>query len=141
MMSIYTAKRNTVDKTGFTLLEVLIAISIFTVAILALATLQVNAIRRNRLGNEVTQATSLAQMQIEALKRADIDSAALAPGDYDDPNNPIDETEAHGGTFTRSWDIADNSAYSRIVTVTVRWIKGGNSHLVALSTVTRGGGN
>ncbi len=140
-MSIYRTKSKTVDKTGFTLLEVLIAISIFTVGILAVATLQVNAIRKNGLGNEVTQATSLAQMQIEALKRADINSAALAPGNYDDPNNPIDETEAYGGTFTRSWDIADNSAYSRIVTVTVRWIKGGSSHLVALSTVTRGDGN
>ncbi len=141
MMSIYRTKKKTVDKTGFTLLEVLIAISIFAVGILAVATLQVNAIRKNRLGNEVTKATSLAQMQIESLKRADINSAALAPGNYDDPNNPIDETEAHGGTFTRSWDIADKSAYSRIVTVTVRWTEGGNGHLVALSTVTRGGGN
>jgi type IV pilus assembly protein PilV len=130
-----------VDKPGFTLLEVLIAISIFAVGVLAVATLQVTAIRGNRLGNEVTQATSLAQMQIEALKSADINSAALAPGHYDDPNNPIDETGAHGGTFTRSWDIAENTAFSRTVTVTVRWIKGGSSRLVTLSTVTRGGGN
>ena len=141
MMSMYRAKRNTPDKTGFTLLEVLIAISIFAVGFLAVATMHVSAIRRNRLGNEVTQATSLAQMQIEALKRADMNSAALAPGHYEDPNNPIDETGVHGGTFTRSWDIADNTAFSRTVTVSVRWIKGGSSHLVALSTVTRGGGN
>lgn len=140
-MPITRGQRDTSDRRGFTLLEVLIAISIFTVGILAAATLQVNAIRRNRLGNEVTQATSLAQMQIEALKRVDINSAALALGHYDDPNNPIDETEAHGGIFTRSWDIEDNSAYSRIVTVTVRWAKGEGSQVVALSTVTRGGGN
>ncbi len=129
------------DKAGFTLLEVLIAISIFAVGVLAVATMQVSAIRSNRLGNEVTQATALAQVQIEALKGADINSAALAPGHYSDPNNPLDETGVSGGIFSRSWDIADNSAFSRRVTVTVRWIKGGSGHLVALSTITRGGGN
>jgi type IV pilus assembly protein PilV len=140
-MPITRGQRDRPDKRGFTLLEVLIAISIFAVGVLAAATLQVNAIRRNRLGNEVTQAASLAQMQIETLKRADISSAALAPGHYDDPNNPIDETGAHGGIFTRSWDIADNTAFSRIVTVTVSWTKRGGSQLVDLSTVTRGGRN
>jgi type IV pilus assembly protein PilV len=139
-MSIYRAKGNTPDKTGFTLLEVLIAISIFAVGVLAMATMNVNAIRRNRLGNEVTQATSLAQTQIEALKRADISSTALAPGHYDDPNNPIDGTGAHGGIFTRTWDIAHNTAFSRTVTVSVQWRKGGGRQLLALSTVTRGGG-
>ena len=140
-MPIRRAETDISDKRGFTLLEVLIAILIFVVGVLAVATMNVNAIRGNRLGNEVTQATSLAQMQIEALKRADIDSAALAPGHYDDPNNPIDETGAHGGIFTRSWDVADNTAFSRIVTVTVQWTKGGGSQLLALTTVTRGGGN
>ena len=140
-MPIRRAETDISDKRGFTLLEVLIAISIFVVGVLAVATMNVNAIRGNRLGNEVTQATSLAQMQIEALKRADIDSAALAPGHYDDPNNPIDETGGHGGIFTRSWDVADNTAFSRIVTVTVQWTKGGGSQLLALNTVTRGGGN
>jgi type IV pilus assembly protein PilV len=140
-MPITRGETDMSDKGGFTLLEMLIAISIFVVGVLAVATMNVNAIRGNRLGNEVTQATSLAQMQIEALKRADISSTALVPGHYDDPNNPIDETGAHGGTFTRSWDVGDNTAFSRTVTVTVQWTKGGGSQLLTLSTVTRGGGN
>jgi type IV pilus assembly protein PilV len=140
MISLYRAKTNT-DKAGFTLLEVLIAISLFAVGVLAVATMQVSAIRGNRLGNEVTQAAALAQVQIESLKAADINSTVLAPGHYSDPNNPLDQTGVTGGIFTRSWDIADNSAFSRRVTVTVRWIRGGSSHLVGLSTITRGGGN
>jgi len=128
---------------GFTLLEVLIAITIFAVGILAVATMQVSAIRGNRLGNELTQATFLAQMQIEALKSADIDSATLIPADepYNDPNNPVDKTGANGGIFNRSWRIDPNTGFSRLVTVTVTWPQGVNNHNVVLSTITRGGGN
>jgi len=135
---------------GFTLLEVLIAISVFSIGILAVAAMQGSATRGNRLGNELTQATSLAQMQIEELKGADtgdpIDCLVGLPtglpnGNYNDPNNPIDETGQNGGIFTRSWVVAANTACSRLVTVTVSWTIGGNTYDVVLSTVTRGGGN
>ncbi len=143
-------KKESVRERGFTLLEVLIAISIFAVGVLAVATMQISATRGNRLGNELTQATSLAQMQIEELKGADTGDpvdclvglpTGLPNGNYNDPNNPIDETGANGGIFTRSWVIAANTACSRLVTVTVAWTIGGNTYDVVLSTVTRGGGN
>ena len=126
---------------GFTLLEILIATCIFAIGILAVATMQISAIRGNRLGNEFTQAISLAQMQIEELKSEDIGSAALAPGNYNDANNPIDVTGASGGKFTRSWVIANYTANSRSVAVTVAWTAAGAGHNLALSTITRGGGN
>jgi len=144
------------NKQGFTLLEVLIAISVFSIGILAVAAMQGSATRGNRLGNELTQATALAQMQIEELKGADTGDpvecivAGLPPeqletglpiGNYNDANNPIDETGANGGIFTRSWVVAANTACSRLVTVTVAWTIGGNTYDVVFSTVTRGGGN
>lgn len=106
--------------------------------------MQGSATRGNRLGNELTQATTLAQMQIEALKSTDTSSGldtALPTGDYSDANNPIDEKGDNGGIFTRSWRIDPNTAFSRLVTVTVSWTIGTNTHNVVLSTVTRGGGN
>ena len=133
-------ERQLLDKRGFTLLEVLIAITIFAIGLLAVATMQVSAIRGNRLGCEVTQATSLGQIQIEALKSADI-ATLIAGGPYNDPNNPIDETGANGGIFNRSWVIANHTALSREVSVTVTWPQGVNNHQVVLSTITRGGGN
>lgn len=125
---------------GFTLLEVLIAVSIFAIGILAVATMQISAIHGNRLGNEFTQAISLAQMKIEELKNEDIVSAALTAGNYTDPSNPIDATEANGGIFTRSWVIANYTADSRTVTVTVAWTVAGASHNVTISSITKGGG-
>jgi type IV pilus assembly protein PilV len=139
-MSMRRCERQLLDKRGFTLLEVLIAITIFSIGLLAVATMQISAVNGNRLGNEVTQATYLAQMQIDALRSSDI-ATLIAGGPYNDPNNPIDETEANGGIFNRSWVITNRTANSRLVTVTVAWTIGGASHNVVLSTITRGGGN
>lgn len=130
---------------GFTILEVLIAISIFAIGLLAVAALQITAFQGNRVGDELTKATMLAQMQVEALKGADFSSATLVPGNYVDANNPIDETGANGGRFTRTWTIANNTAFSRLVTVTVGWTTmgvggGGGNRSVVMSTLTRGGG-
>jgi len=129
------------DKRGFTLLEVLIAISIFSVGLLAVASMQISAIGGNRLGNELSTATFLAQEQIETLKSASFISATLATGNYTDPNNPIDETGANGGIFARSWVIAPNTTFSRTVTMTVSWPQLAPTHSVVLTTNTRGGGS
>ena len=139
-------KKGKTRERGFTLLEVLIAISIFSIGVLAVAAMQGTATRGNRLGNELTRATVLAQQQIEVLKSADTSHPAtlatgLPTGNYNDPNNPIDETGQNGGIFARSWVIAANTTFSRLVTVTVSWTIGTKTYNVVLSTVTRGGGN
>jgi len=125
---------------GFSLLEVLVAISIFSIGLLAVATMQVSAIHGNRLSNAVTQASCLAEMQLEALKAADINSADLAAGNYQDPNNPIDENGANGGIFNRSWVVTDQTTLSKALTVTVRWNDAGKPKSLVLRSLTRGGG-
>jgi type IV pilus assembly protein PilV len=121
---------------GFSILESLIAISIFAIGLLAVASLLITASSGNRVGNAYSTATMLAQSQIETLKSADIGSPALAAGIYADPNNPINESNVNGGIFTRTWTIVNNTAFSRLISVTVAW----NNRTVVMSTVTRGGG-
>ena len=125
---------------GFTLIELLIAVTIFAIGLLAVASMQLSAISGNKLGAEWTRATELAQMQIEALKNGDITTAAYNADVYNDPNNPINETGASGGIYTRSWQVADNTTFTKRVTVTVSWTQAGRTHSVALTTVTKGGG-
>lgn len=143
--NIFSGEREMSGENGFTILEVLVAVSIFAIGLLAVAALQITAFQGNRVGDELTKATMLVQMQIEALKGADFSSATLVPGNYVDANNPIDETGANGGRFTRTWTIANNTAFSRLVTVTVGWTTmgvggGGGNRSVVMSTLTRGGG-
>ena len=129
------------DQQGFTLIELLLGITVFAIGLLAVAAMQVSAIRGNRLGGEWSRAAALAQMQVEALKTGDIVSGSLSVnGTYNDPNNPIDETGASGGIYTRTWQVANNTTFSKRVTIRVTWNQGGISHTVSLTTVTKGGG-
>jgi len=113
------------DSKGFSMLEVLIAICLLTVAIMGLATLQSRGIRGNDLGNRTTQAIALAQDRLEQL----INSGSgtnypLTPtASTPDPNNPIDETGSGGGIFTRVWQIQDNTPVngSQTIPATVTW--------------------
>lgn len=52
---------------GFTLLEVIVAISILTFGLLAVASMQSAAIRGNQLGYRVTEGSTLAQDRVEWL--------------------------------------------------------------------------
>jgi prepilin-type N-terminal cleavage/methylation domain-containing protein len=53
---------------GFSLVEVLVAILLLTVGILALAKMQTGAVASNAIGNQLTQATFLAQDKLEELR-------------------------------------------------------------------------
>jgi type IV pilus assembly protein PilV len=82
---------------GFTLIEVMIALTIFAVGMLAIATMQLSAIKVNARANSLTQRTSYAQDKIEEL-------VALPYTDGE-----LDNGFHAGGTntdgFTISWDI------------------------------------
>ena len=69
-----TAKNN---QEGFTLIEVLIAMAIFAVGILALAGLQVTYIGGNASAQMQTEATALGAQVIEHLKSLPFDAAEL----------------------------------------------------------------
>ena len=62
----FRKKRN---QGGFTILEVLIAVSVFSFALLALAQMQIMAIQTNATSQQRTTAITLAQDKMEILKR------------------------------------------------------------------------
>ena len=131
------------SKSGFTLIEVLITLAIFSIGILAVASMQLSSTKNNTTSNIMTQATMLARAQIEQLKNDDIASSAdLTIGNHTDPNNPIDESGNTGGIFTRTWRVsAGPVATSREVEVSVNWNRRGQNRSVVLTTITRGNGS
>jgi type IV pilus assembly protein PilV len=135
--TVFLSEKKVSGEKGFSILEILIAISIFAIGLLAVASLLITASSGNRVGNAYSTATMLAQRQIETLKSADIASPTLVAGVYADLNNPINENGLNGGIFTRSWTIVGNTPLSRQISVTVAW----NNRSVVMSTVTRGDGN
>ena len=122
---------------GFTLLEVMFATTILAIGMLALATMQLTAIRANAFGNEMTVATCLAQTQLERMQSVH-DVTTLSSGGE---AGPIDLKENPRGIFNRFWTVgAGPTADSRRVSVTVTWSTGLGDHRVRLETMTRGSG-
>jgi prepilin-type N-terminal cleavage/methylation domain-containing protein len=86
------AKKRKNNTGGFTLVEIMIAISIFTIGILAIASMQISAINGNDSANNLTGATTWAQDKIEELLA--IPYANLVSG------GPINQ-----GIYTISWTV------------------------------------
>ena len=115
---------------GFSLIEVLIAMAIFSIGILAVGSMQLSTTKNNTTGNIMTGATMLARQKIEELKnldRADLDTA--------DGNDTV-------GLYTRDWvtDPVAGSSTSWKIIVTVRWTRRGPERQVVLQSITRGNG-
>lgn len=131
---------DTIDNNnGFSLIELLIAMSVMAIGMLAAASMQYSAVRNNTTGNTSTQATMLAKSTLEMLKNQDIDSAALAVGDYVD-STPVDANGNPGGIYNRNWRIDPLGTASRRISITVEWTKFGSTRRVMVRTNTMGNG-
>jgi type IV pilus assembly protein PilV len=101
---------------GFTLLEVIVAISVFTVGLLAVASMQVSAIRGNTLAGGVTEATSWLSDQMEKLMVLPFDHAQLADTDSDGTGQDPDEDgiDDNGGDFGLEDDTATTADHQAV---------------------------
>ena len=124
---------------GFSLIELLIAMSVLAIGMLAAASMQYSAVRNNTQGNVSTQAGMLARAQLETLKNQNIGSDDLLPGDYTEAS-PIDENGNPGGIYNRSWRIDPLGTAARRIRVTVQWTKFGEPRSVVVRTNTKGSG-
>lgn len=97
---------------GFSLIEVLVAIGIFSIAILGLAVGAITITRANKTSQFHTVGTNLAQDKLEQLK-ASAFAAVDAGGDVPPP--------VQGVAFTRNWTVTNNTATFKQINVTVSW--------------------
>ena len=124
---------------GFSFIELLIAMAILSLGMLAAVSMQFGSARNNTKGNIYTQANMLAKAQLENLKNQDISTLVEGPT-VQDPNNPINADGLPGGIYNRSWTIVNLGAGARRLTVTVQWNRRGTPGSVVISSNTKGGG-
>ena len=124
---------------GFTLIEILIAVAIFSIGILAVAKMQLWTVKNTTTGNLTTRATMLGRAQIEELKGV---ANVTTLTDGADPNNPIDADGNPGGIFTRQWTVTNplGGSDTRRIDMEVSWSRQGQNRSVVLTTITRGNG-
>lgn len=118
---------------GFTILELLIAITILTVGLLGVARMQVSAIRGNYMSGNTTAALALAEEKMEDLLHKQYTHADLSSGKHEQVS--IDEAGRPGGIYHRIWAVQDNVPIpnTKTIVVTVRWDH--DRHHVSLSCI------
>jgi type IV pilus assembly protein PilV len=123
-----------VKEAGFTLLEIIVAISILTFGILAVASMQSAAIRGNQLGYRLTEGSTLAQDRLEFLLTKPYNDPLLDVG-----NNKADPDP--GGTglptgYQLTYDVADVAGINaKLITVRIRLQERGASRTTELKCV------
>jgi len=128
---------------GFTLLEVMIAMAILSIGILAMTGMQYRNVGGNSHGNIITQETMLAQQIMERLKNTTTPSS-LTAGSL----TGVDEFGEAGGGYNVTWTISNpiGGSMSRFITVVVQHTKVTSStsdtggRRVTLNSLTQGKG-
>ncbi len=110
---------------GFTLIEVLVAISIAAIGFLGLAATHVSAVRATVLGRNVSLASGLAAEAIETMRRLPFDEVVSA--------SPTSQTRDNV-SFTRTATVAALGSGKK-VTMAVGWTDQFGNHNVQLITV------
>ena len=134
------------NQKGFSLIEILIAITVFAIGILAVGKMQIAAIKGNSFANDLTKATTLAQDRMEELIGFPYDDTDLddtdtddkaglddtnATADHNDSNNPVD------GRYNIFWNIATDHPINNTkeIRVIVRWTDRGTQKRVSITSM------
>lgn len=135
---------------GFTLLEVIVAMAILAFGLLAVASMQVTAIRGNAFASGATQGSTWAVDQMEKLMALPYTHADLVDSDGDGAggldNTTFDDDagtagdadhQVNQGRFAIHWNVADNQVINntKTVRVIVTWADHGVQKRAALQSV------
>lgn len=113
---------------GYTLIEIMIAIGIFAIGFLAIASLQITASKNSRTGSEITEAATIATDRMERLMVLAFDDPLLDPTANPHPPGPDDSQ----GKYSIQWIVADadlnadGTNDSKVVNMSVSWPGAGN---------------
>jgi len=104
---------------GFTLIEVLVAIVILSIGLLGMASLTIGIIKGNKLSNDLTTATTLAQDKMEQIRNSGY--SALPSSDTTDTEDYGEIPDYPQYKRVRDTDVDAPATNMKTVTVTVYW--------------------
>ncbi len=134
------------NEKGFTLVEVLVAISILTFGLLAVASMQIASIMGNSRASEVTEGTTWATDKLETLIRlaaVDYNDSALTDDDadgnggLDDEGDDADHEDPPQGNYNIYWNISIDGVIpdTKTVSVIVTWLDRGSTKRVRIQHI------
>ena len=134
-MGVEEKKANFRKESGFTLLELLVALTILSIGLLGTAMLTTGIIRGNFFSKNITSATAVAQTTIEGAQRV----GYAAVNTYVTDSSKVPPTVSMGEvSFSQSASVTNNSPASNMktVSITVSWNEANNAaRSVTLQTI------
>ncbi len=133
------------EEKGFTLVEVIIVISILTFGLLAVASMQTSSVIGNSLASDMTEATAYASERLEILNRLafiDYNDSLLNDDDGDEvaglnhTGNGADHVDTQG-YYKIYWNISVNAypSNTKTVNVIVHWESRGVTKSVSIRNI------
>lgn len=121
---------------GFTLLEVIIAMAILSVGLLAVGYMQITAIDSNSTGNRITEGTTLAQDKLEELI-----THRMTHNDLNEAGNPHTDL-SHPG-YAIEWNVFDDPTgtdakvitNAKYIVMTCQWLDRGRQKQTELRCI------
>lgn len=115
-------KRPFHNEAGFTLIEVMIAMAIFAIGILAVGSMQLRSVKSDSSSRWYTEAGTIASNQVETLLLRNYTDVSLAAGNY----GPFTGL-GPGGKYSLSYQVVQNTSNTKTVTISVTWAHGAKS--------------
>jgi len=112
---------------GFSLIELVVALSILTIGLLGVIPLAIATIKLNNVQNQMLNAKYLAERYSERFKSLSFDAPDLAnDGDNNDLADTLNPDHREVQTldniqYTIMWNVADNTDGTKTIRIIVQW--------------------
>jgi type IV pilus assembly protein PilV len=124
--------KDSIKSRGFSLIEILIAIVILSISLLALASLMVTTTQNNSFGGHMTEATTFAQDMLERLRVSPWENVV---------SNADQVTGSTGINYDRNWVVSPNPTSPddtlRTVSMTINWNDKVDHSITLLSAISK----
>ena len=135
--SLFRSRRHCPTGTkGFTLIELMISLTVLMIGIIGILAMQMTSLRASGYSRHATEASVLAEDQMEALRSMPAGSIVNqgAPGQRVNAQGVVSAT----GLYSRTWSATLNLDNTFTVVVTVAWNERGTTpHAITLRGVRR----
>ncbi len=112
---------------GFSLIEVMVALGIFSIGILAVASMQISAAQGNLSARMRTEAVTLASERLEILNSKGYNHNDLSPGTHTDSTNDV---------YLLEWTVTeDTTLKTKTIALTVTWNDRGSTQSTNLNYI------
>lgn len=116
------------NEQGFTFIEIVVGLIILAIGLLAIASMQITSIKGSAFSSHLTQASILAQDQLEYLKNLSFDHPDLNSGKHN-------EGQVSDTIFSREYEVVEDTGNMlKTIIVTIQWNDHGK-HSISFSTI------